>query len=103
MRAKSSPPIEALGAYLDGPIREKRQSGFVPEWNIRPFARATRAIVPAPIASLARRWYLTPRRLGPTAPERARVIEIYESDIRTLETLIHRDLSGWLNPEKPPS
>jgi hypothetical protein len=63
---------------------------------------AVRAIVPGRIASRARGWHLTPRRPGPTAEERARVIDLYEDDIRTLETLIHRDLSAWLDPERAP-
>ena len=56
-----------------------------------------------PVRDVGPRWTLTERWSGPTASERAQVIEIYERDIRTLETLIHRDLSSWLDPEKSAS
>ena len=101
-----------LGVDPDHPIDTRRRHNvtLVPRWPtlrrtvIRPFGRAIRAIVPAPrFATWARRWTLTERWRGPTASERAQVIEIYERDIRTLETLIHRDLSSWLDPEKSPS
>lgn len=56
-------------------------------------------IDPGGIVRCARGRHLTPRRFGPTADERAQVIEIYEEDIRALQILLGRDLSGWLDPK----
>jgi hypothetical protein len=58
--------------------------------------RPVRHLVPSRIAELGRRWLLMPRLAKPTAAERARALDVYREDIRTLETLIQRDLSEWL-------
>jgi hypothetical protein len=53
--------------------------------------------VPGPIKSMAqKRYYRTEGLPKLTTPERARLLEIFSQDILKLQTLIGRDLSGWL-------
>ena len=99
--------LSFLGVDPDYPVDVRRRHNvtWVPRWpaihrRVARFVRpAARAIVPGGIVRCARGWYLTPRRFGPTADERAQVIEIYEEDIRALQILLGRDLSGWLDPK----
>jgi hypothetical protein len=99
--------LSFLGVDPDYPVdvRDRHNVTWVPRWPAmhRRVARlvrpAARAIVPGRIVRCARRWYLTPRRFGPTADERAQVIDIYEEDIRALQVLLRRDLSHWLDPD----
>ncbi len=96
-----------LGVDADHPVdvRPRHNVTMVPRWpalHQAPFGavrHAIRSVVPAPLMMRARGWYLTPRRLRPTADERARILEIYQEDIRALEPLIERDLSGWRDPD----
>ena len=81
---------------------ERHNVTLAPRWpalpaHVRPLVRACGNLLPRAIAARARRWYLIPRRLGPTSDERARGIDVYRQDIRALETLIDRDLSAWLS------
>jgi hypothetical protein len=47
-------------------------------------------------ATPRRRWTRAPMPLVATAAERAHAIELYADDIRSLESLIGRDLAAWL-------
>lgn len=108
----AQPVLRDLLAFLnvdpDWPMDTTRRHNvtLVPRWPALHLAvtprvrRAIRGIIPARILDRARPWYVTRPRLRPTAEERARVIEIYEADIRALETLIQRDLSAWLDPRE---
>jgi hypothetical protein len=98
-----------LNVDPDWPVDTTRRHNvtLVPRWPalhriVAPLIRrAIRRIAPARMLERARPLYVTRPRLRPTAEERARVIEIYEADIRALETLIQRDLSAWLDPRQP--
>lgn len=85
-------------------LRRRHNVTLVPRWPalhhraLRSARQAIRSVVPAAVSARARTWYLTPLSRGPTAGERAQVREMLEADIRALETLIDRDLSGWLDP-----
>ena len=58
--------------------------------------RPLRHVLPSGIANVARSWSLTPRLAKPGAEDRAHALDVYREEIRTLETLIQRDLSAWL-------
>ncbi|MBI3262198.1 MAG: sulfotransferase [Acidobacteria bacterium] len=97
--------LRFLGVDPDWPVETAHRHNVtrVPRWPmlhqlVGPVRRAIRPLIPARVAARARGWYLTRPRLRPGTEERARVIEIYQEDIRTLETLIQRDLSAWLDP-----
>ena len=77
---------------------------LVPRWarlqrRLRPATRVLRRLQPEG-ASRIRAWTRVPLRQEPTANERARVIELYAPEIRTLEALIRRDLPAWLDPDR---
>ena len=58
--------------------------------------RPLRHVVPPGMANVARGWLLTPRLAKPGAEDRAHALDVYREEIRTLESLIDRDLSAWL-------
>ena len=79
---------------------------LVPRWSLlqrrlRPFIRALRRVRPGLVTRL-RHWTRVPLGHGPTADERARVIDLYGEDIGALQELMHRDLSRWLDPTADP-
>lgn len=86
--------------------RQRHNVTLIPRWPflhhrlVAPAKRTIRALVPNAVAARARRWSLVPRPLGPTLDERAELIEIYRDDVGILQTLIHRDLSAWLDPRQ---
>jgi len=64
-----------------------------------PSLRRFSAVVPSGVrARVPRGWIERPVRAVSTPEERARAIAIYADDIRTLSTLLERDLSRWLDP-----
>ena len=97
-----------LGVDPDGPVdvRQRHNVTLVPRWPlldrrpIRTVKRAIRACRPERIAARARAWSRVPRRLGAGAGVRARLMDIYEEDIRALERLIDRDLAAWRDPNQ---
>jgi Sulfotransferase family len=80
---------------------------LVPRWPrlhraIRPVRRVVRAALPLPAVAKMREWWNQPFRPAITAAQRARVIDIYRSDIQSLAALLHRDLSAWLDADNTP-
>ena len=69
---------------------------------IRRVKAVIRAVVPDGILEYARNVSAPPRRSDVLPSERARVIEMYEADVRELASLIQRDLSAWLDPCRVP-
>ena len=72
---------------LDGPLT-------------RSLRRVGRALLPAGVRASARRRSLGPARDRADASDRKRVIAMYARDIEDLQTLIERDLSAWLDPNR---
>ena len=67
-------------------------------WRLHPLIGSSMkpalGVLPERLLSPLRRWYYTPP--PPLTPnERARVIAIYDDDIRVLETMVGRDLASW--------
>jgi hypothetical protein len=58
--------------------------------------RPLRHVVPSGMATVTRGWLLTPRLAKPGVEDRSHALDAYRQDIRTLETLLDRDLSAWL-------
>ena len=94
-----------LGVDPTWPIDTRRRHNvtLVPRWPVlhrmlRPVTAAIRATAPSSVVERARTWWRVPSRRTATPAERARALELYSGEIRTLETLLDRDLSAWLDP-----
>ena len=64
-----------------------------------PLKAVSRRLVPAPLRSRIRASAMASnaQRGGVTAEERARLIEVFRSDVERLQELLNRDLSIWLS------
>jgi len=101
--------LKFIGVDPDVPVdtQIRRNVTLVPRWPVlytgaaRRVVRVIRSVVTERFAARARRCWRTEPRTRPAADERARLVAVHEQGIRALETLIHRDLSSWLDPRRP--